>query len=83
MVDQSCSRDSSNCPLHFHDEDPIYLSEAIPKHVNNDMEAALSSTMTGSVTSREAAKTQNAPPSSAKGDTGFRRIIRNFTPSYV
>jgi hypothetical protein len=83
MSNQSCPSDSRNCGLHFHDEDPRYLADAIQTHLNDDPEAGPGTTLTGSVTSKDVPKPQNVQSSDDKTDVDFQRIIRNFTPSYV
>lgn len=83
MSDLPCPG-NHNCPLHFHDEDPTYLVDPPQTRLNDDLELGSGSISTGSVIKKEAAqKPQNAQHPIDKRDVGFRRIIRNFTPSYV
>jgi hypothetical protein len=83
MSIQSCPGDSSNCQLHFHDEDPRYLVDTVQTHRDDDPEAGLRSTVTGPVVKMEAPTTGNVPLSNNESIVGFRRLICNFTPSYV
>lgn len=83
MSDLPCPG-NHNCPLHFHDEDPSYLADPPQARPNDDLELGSGSISTGSVIKKEATqKPQNAQLPVDKRDVGFRRIIRNFTPSYV
>jgi len=84
MSDLPCPGDS-NCQKHFHDEDPSYLAEEGRAKVEDDIEAARSSVSTAigsDKPSQTGQPAQQAQPSSDKKDRGFRRIIRNFTPSW-
>jgi hypothetical protein len=82
MVDLSCPGNSS-CQTHFHVEDPRYLGEEAQTHLEDDTEAGKSSTSASLGVDKHSQSAQHAPDSSDKKDLGFRRIIRNFTPSYV
>lgn len=80
MSDLSCIG-NSNCPIHFHVGDLTYLADPSQTHLNDDLEAGRNSISTGSVIKKEAPKPQDAQHPNDKNDVGFRRIIRNFTPS--
>ena len=83
MSESACHGDSSNCQSHFHDEDPKYLADASPTHLENDPELGRDIASVGPGDNKESRESQNTPRLSDKRDVGFRRIIRNFTPSYV
>ena len=83
MSDLSCPGNSSSCHNHFHVEDPRYLGEEAQAHLETDTEAGKSSTSASLGADKHSQNAQNAQHSSDKKDIGFRRIIRNFTPSYV
>jgi hypothetical protein len=81
MSASSCPGDSSHCQQHFHDEDPKYLHNTSHGSLA-DPEAARTSTsaiLESNKEEREATPLQQA--TFDKRDVGFRRIIRNFTPS--
>ena len=52
-------------------------------HLNDDPEVGRSSSATGAMIKNEAQHPQGDQHTNTKSDVGFRRIIRNFTPSYV
>ena len=86
MPESSCPGDSSNCQSHFHDEDPRYLPDASSANSQDDLEAGRSVTLgsitpAGPVANKEAEEAGHAQD--CNEDVDFRRIIRNFTPSYV
>lgn len=83
MSDSSCPGDSSNCQYHFHVEDPRYLSEHGGAHLEEDSEQGKSSTSNTPGVSQTPQEAQHAQQPIDKNDVGFRRIIRNFTPSYA
>jgi hypothetical protein len=78
MSDLSCPGNSSNCTSHFHVEDPSCLEKTGPKDLAGDLEAGRSTTSATPVVSKEAPRARHSVD---KNDVGFRRIIRNFTPS--
>lgn len=87
MSESSCLDDSRNRHSHFHDEDSRYQSNTDPQDEENSLPVESSITPAGSAIGNEA---QVAPAaqhgqisSDEKQDFVFRRIIRNFTPSYV
>jgi hypothetical protein len=78
MSNLSCPGDSNNCGSHFHDEDPIYSADITPANLESDPEAGRNL-----VVDKEAQEAPHVQHPIDKSDVGIRRIIRNFTPSYV
>ena len=87
MSESSCPSDSRNCDSHFHDEDSRYLVDTDLTSLKVDLVAENSMTHAGSVIEDGAQEAQEAlnvqNPGDEKQEAVFRRIIRNFTPSYV
>lgn len=82
MSDLSCSGKSHNCPSHFHDDDPEYWTSKALINASNEPEASRATASERQVTEESKAAT-SAQTQSNKQDAGLRRVIRNFTPSYV
>jgi hypothetical protein len=80
MSGTSCPGDSTTCEHHFHDEDTSYLTN---EDQHTDLEAAMSGASTGPSITKKEQEAQPSQPAIDKHNVGFRRIIRNFTPSYV
>jgi len=87
MSESTCPGDSSNCHSHFHDEDSRYLAKKDPTDLENNLVVDRSLTSARSAINNEAKEAQEAQhtqnPSKENEGAVFRRIIRNFTPSYV
>ena len=82
MPDPSCIG-YRNCPDHSHIDDQRDTVDPSRTHLNNDLELGRSSIATGSAIKDETTHPQSDQHRNEKNETGFRRIIRNFTPSYV
>lgn len=87
MSESSCPGDSRNCHSPFHDEDSRYIAGENPTSLKSDLVVEKSMDQAGSVVTdgaQETQETQNAQnPGDEKQEPIFRRVIRNFTPSYV
>jgi len=79
MSGTSCPGDSTTCEHHFHDEDTRYLTN---EDQHTDLEAAMSGASTGPSITKKEQEAQPSQPTIDKHNFGFRRIIRNFTPSW-
>lgn len=82
MTDLSCTG-NSNGPNHFHADDQIYRAEPSQAHLDIDLEMDRISPATGAIIENQAQNSQGDQHSNTKNEVGFRRIVRNFTPSYV
>jgi hypothetical protein len=86
MSQSSCPGDS-NCHSHFHDEDSRYLAKTNPTYLEENLVVDRSMPPTAPALdngAKEAPEAQNAQNTSDEGrEAMFRRIIRNFTPSYA
>lgn len=72
-----------NCPDHPHTNDQGDTVDPSQTHLNNDLELGTSSIATGSAIKNETKYPQGGHHQNDRVEVGFRRIIRNFTPSYV
>lgn len=81
MSEVICSSDSSNCHHHFHAEDQKYLAEKETTHLREELKAGESQNSNSAVNDNNLLGAQDAQHPSSKMDHGFRRIVRNFTPS--
>lgn len=83
MSSLSCSGKSHDCLSHFHDEDPAFLKGIAQTNADNNVEAGAATASADKLATEEDKVAARAETHSSKKDVGFRRIIRNFTPSYV
>src|SRR5277367_3195228 len=80
---------NSNCPDHYHAEDPIFTNgetrqrpQAMTQPSTSSGGQVSDSTLEPKEGTRPSEK-KDVEPEYGPDDRGFRRIIRNFTPSYV
>ena len=83
---------SGSCPNHYHAQDPIFKPDASnprstsqTRLVNQNGDSISSGHDETSATAKTQAQQQPATPMADcdPDDRGFKRIVRNFTPSYV
>jgi len=83
MSDLSCPGTSSTCQHHFHVEDPEDPGNDGQTHFNAVSEENKTSALADPGINKEAQEALPVGRSYDKENHWFRRIIRNFTPSYV
>jgi hypothetical protein len=87
MSELSCPGDSSNCHSHFHDEDSRHLATTNPTRLEENLVGDRSITPVASAFDNEASEAPEAQPAQnligEEKEAMFRKIIRNFTPSYA
>jgi hypothetical protein len=83
MSNLSCPSDSNDCGSRLHIEDPTYSAVMSPVNLESDPEVGRDLTSTSCAVDKEAQEAPHAQHPIDKRDAGIRRIIRNFTPSYV
>lgn len=83
MPELSCSGRSSSCHFHFHVEDPSNLAKSVEDRTGEDPEAGVNvpSAIPIAKKTEPVQQAQQTQGSNDEKDVGFRRIIRNFTPS--
>jgi hypothetical protein len=81
MSESSCPNDSSNCQHHFHAEDGTFLAESSNTHLNPNSEAKQENNLNTSPNKENSQGVQDAQHRSFIKQSGFPRIIQNFTPS--
>jgi tellurite resistance protein TehA-like permease len=81
---------NSNCPDHYHAEDPIFTNgetrqrpQPMTQPSTSSGEQVSNSTLEPEEGTLPSEKKDVVKPGYGPDDHGFRRIIRNFTPSYV
>jgi hypothetical protein len=85
------SCDSGTCPEHYHADDPIFTNSEARQRLQPRPLEQVSASTTGQASDTTLANEKpetDKRPADVELDCdpekhGFRRIIRNFTPSYV
>jgi hypothetical protein len=72
---------SSNCQSYFYDEEPTHPVERDHIDLNREAEEGNGHPVEALGAGKSSQQAQHTQPSSDMKSTGFRRIIRNFTPS--
>ncbi|KAF2671206.1 hypothetical protein BT63DRAFT_423425 [Microthyrium microscopicum] len=83
MSDMICPNNSSSCQHHFHAEDHKYFDNKSTTHLRDENEAdQTSNPVVGDGILQGVQDVQDVQHLSNTMDHGYRRIIRNFTPSW-
>ncbi|KAF2434128.1 sulfite transporter Ssu1 [Tothia fuscella] len=82
MSETTCPNNGSNCEEHYHAEDAKYLTEEDSTPTGPISEDPKKNVLDTAGNNEQSHDTNDAQQSSGLAQSGFRRIIQNFTPSW-